>query len=337
MDHVAIDLGSKQSHFCIRNPAGEIQRENRVRTASLAQLFAELPKSRIILETCGEAFTVAEQARASGHEVRVVPSTLAPSLGVGQHGVKTDKRDCRQLSMASCRVELGSVHVPSAQSREWKALCTHRDALVQTRTKLVNTVRGWLRTQLLELKRGTTATFPRRVRELLLSLPMGLPRHVERILESLELINSQVKEADAEVKSLAAGDEVCRRLMTVPGVGPLTALRFKAAVDDVSRFRSAEAVSSYFGLTPGEDSSSERQRRTGITRAGQVSVRWTLIQGAWTALRRAPESDMVTWALKLSEKRGKQKAVVALARKMSGILYALWRDGTTFVPSRAKS
>jgi transposase len=238
--------------------------------------------------------------------------------------------------MASCRVDLGSVHVPSAQSREWKALCTHRDALVQSRTKLVNTVRGWLRTQLLQVRRGTTATFPKRTKELLLSLSMGLPRHVERLLEQIELLNAQVKEADAEVKELALEDNVCRRLMTVPGVGPITAVRFKAAVDDVSRFHSAEAIASYFGLTPGEDSSSERQRRTGITRAGQISVRWTLVQGAWTALRRAPESDMVKWALKVAEKRGKQKAAVALARKMSGVLFALWRDGTTFVPSRAQ-
>ena len=124
--------------------------------------------------------------------------------------------------------------------------------------------------------------------------------------------------------------------MTVPGVGPITALRFVAAIDDVTRFSDAHQVESYLGLTPGENSSSELKRITGITKAGSSTARWTLIQGAWTAFhRRAKPSPLRSWALQVAERRGKNIAVVAVARKLAGILYAMWRDGTTYRPDRA--
>jgi transposase len=144
----------------------------------------------------------------------------------------------------------------------------------------------------------------------------------------------QVRAADQQVKMIARSNPVCTRLMTVPGVGPVTAVSFVAAIDDPTRFAHAHLVASYLGLTPGEDSSSERQRRTSITKAGPSSLRRTLVQCAWTALRTRPEDPMVRWALQIAQRRPKPVAVVALARKMSCILFALWRDGATYAPLR---
>ena len=96
------------------------------------------------------------------------------------------------------------------------------------------------------------------------------------------------------------------------------------------RFRRAHAVAAYLGLTPGEHSSSERQQRTGITKAGPQAVRRALIQAAWSALRTAPDDAMVRWASQIAQRRGRFVAVVALARKMAGVLFAMWRDGTTY-------
>jgi transposase len=334
MNHVAVDLGSRQSHFCIRSATGEILQEGSWGTATLSSLFATQEKSRIVLETSAEAFAVADMAKAAGHEVRVVPATLAPALGVGLHGVKTDKRDARQLSIASCRVDLGSVHIPSAKAREWKTLCTQRDALVKARTQLVNTVRGWMRMHLVKVKGCTPPKLPTRVREALGE--EKIPGYLERNLKVLELLSLQITEADTEVKALAKEDEVCRNLMTVPGVGPVTAVRFRATLDEVTRFPSAAAVQSYLGLTPGEDSSSQRHRRTGITKAGSTPLRWVLVQSAWVAMRTAPNTDMVTWAKAIAIRRNPQIAAVALARKIAGILFAIWRDGTTYTPTPAK-
>ena len=268
--------------------------------------------------------------------MNIVPATLAPSLGVGHRGVKTDKRDAQNLSMASCRMEtLPNVHRPSVVARERRAMLTHRGTLVEARTMLVNSVKGWARARLLTLPSSTTAKFPQRVREVILAEPEGLPAYIERTLATLDELNKQLALADQELQQLAEQDESCRRLMTMPGVGPVTATSFCAALDDVKRFKNAHAVESYLGLTPGENSTGTTRpaNRLGLTKAGPRKVRTALIQAAWCAYRTRPADPMVQWARKLAERKKVQVAVTALARKMSGILYAMWRDGTDYSPT----
>src|SRR5438046_1402861 len=115
MEHLAIDLGGRESQICVRRSDGTIVEERRVATAALARYLGKRPPSRVIVETCTEAFSVADAALSLGHEVRVVPATLVGALGVGQRGIKNDQRDARMLSEASCRIDLPSVHVPSKQ------------------------------------------------------------------------------------------------------------------------------------------------------------------------------------------------------------------------------
>jgi transposase len=330
VQHVAIDLGGRESQVCVRRSDGTIMEETRVATRRLPVLFSKLEKSRVILETCAEAFRIADAALASGHEVRVVPATLAKTLGVGARGIKNDQRDARALSEVSCRIDLPSVHIPSAAARELKSTCGSREVLVEARTKLINNVRGWLRARLWRIRGGGTSTLPARVRSHAVAQGEALPSSIEQLLAVIDAMNAQLKEADRRLSAIASEHPVCRRLMTTPGVGPVTAVRFVAAIDDVSRFKSAHAVESYLGLTPGERSSSERQQRTGITKAGPAAFRRALIQGAWSALRAHPREPMVKWATEVAVRRGKYVAVVALARKMVGILFALWRDGTTY-------
>lgn len=334
MEHLAIDLGGRESQVCIRSAEGEILEEKRHTTARLRRLFEGRPRSRVVLETSAEAFRVADQAIECGHEVRVVPATLVKSLGVGARGVKTDQRDAQVLSEVSSRIDLPSVHVPSELSRELKSICGSRDALVRTRVKLVNNVRGWLRMHLWRVRSGKSKTFPERVRAHAKARGETLPEHIERTLRTLDALNEEIAGADRQVERLARDNEVCRRLMTVPGVGPVTAVRYVATLDVRERFSSSHAVQSYLGLTPGERSSSEREQRTGITKAGSRHVRWVLVQAAWCAFRTRSTDSMVRWAHQIAYRRGKQVAVVALARKMAGILYALWRDGSTYSPNR---
>jgi len=254
---------------------------------------------------------------------------------VGARSIKNDRKDAQVLSEVSCRIDLPSVHVPSQLSRELKSMCGSREILVKCRTMLINNVRGWTRTQLIRIRTGTTPTFQNRLRDYAQTKQIALPEHVERQLSMLDALKLQMKAADQQLAKLAKDHPVCRKLMTTPGVGRVTAVRFVAALDEAKRFRNAHAVQSYLGLTPGENSSSDRKRHTGITKAGAMEVRRTLIQAAWAAFRGSPKEPMVMWAKQIASRRGPFIAIVALARKIAGILFAMWRDGTTYRPSKS--
>lgn len=332
MQHLAIDLGGRESQICLRDATTRIVEERRLPTRRLGEYLARQLPSRVILETSAEAFAVADAAKAAGHEVRVVPATLARTLGVGAHGIKTDRRDAQALSEVSCKVDLRSVHVPSKQAREWRALLSSRDALVTARTKLANTLTGQLRGRLVQLGKRLSGMTVARLRAVWTELDGKVPAHIERLLVVVEEMHRQVLAATREIGKLAKDHEVCRRLMTVPGVGCLTALRFVATIDDVTRFSTAHGVQSYLGLTPGENSSSSRTRRTGLTKAGSPRMRWLLVQAAWTTRRVAASHPIGRWAQKVAERRGAAIATVAVARKLAGLLFAMWRDKTNYNP-----
>ena len=332
MQHVAIDLGGKESQVCVRSPDGQILHEGKLATLRLPQFLRRQAPSRVILESCAEAFRIADAATACQHEVRVVPATLVRSLGVGARGIKTDRRDAQVLSEVSCRIDLPSVHVPTDLARERRSMCGVREELIACRTALINCVRGWARTQLVRLSTGEASTVAARVRKTTLQRADGLPEYIERMLKAIEALNEQIVAADKELEQMAEQDPVCQRLMSVPGVGPVTSLRFVAALDDVARFPTSHAVQSFLGLTPGERSSSERQQRTGITKAGPAPVRRALVQAAWNLRRFRPADPISLWAAQIEQRRGKFIATVAVARKLAGVLFALWRDGSRYEP-----
>ena len=206
--------------------------------------------------------------------------------------------------------------------------------MIKTRTQLVSRVRSDVRSRRSAPLRATPESLPGKVRRALLEDADGLPAHLERLLVVLEAISGQIADADEELKELTANDVRMQRLMTVPGVGPVTAARCVAAIDQVDRFPDASSVASYLGLTPGENTTGFRTKRRRLTRAGAPQVRWALGQAAWSCYRRRPQDPMVQWAKQIAERRGAQVAIMALARKLSHVLYALWKHQTTYDPAR---
>lgn len=326
MDHVAIDLGGRESQICVRSATGEVVEERRIRSEEIERYLSKRPPSRVVVETCAEAFVVADAIKRAGHEVRVVPSVLVPALGVGLRQTKTDRRDAQILSEVSTRIDLPSVHIPSEESRRRRAMCTMRDALVSSRTQLINSIRGWMRTVALRVR----ASRSKLIAALRLEHDATLPSYVKRQMEVIDELDAQILAADKELQAVAKADETCRRLMTVPGIGPVTAVQYVATLDTVERFSGAHRVQSYLGLTPGERSSSDRQQRTGITKAGNPAMRRLLVQAAWAARRSRRAGALLQWTLEIEKRRGKFVATVALARKLAGIAFAIWRDGSTY-------
>jgi len=337
MEHIAIDLGAKESQVCVRTEQGQIVEERRIATRpqTLRRYLQGRPPSRVVVETGAEAFWVAQIAIETGHEARIVPSTLAPSLGVGQRGLKSDQRDARVLSASSCRMELPSVHIPRVPTRQLQARLTMRDALVGSRTKLVNVIKAYLRTigERVSMRYG-----PSWIARLGEKLPYAAEQ-VQPLLQAIAALDRSIQVLDEELADRSRHSELAGRLQTVPGVGVLTALRYMATLDVASRFGNAAAVGSYLGLVPSEHSSGQSQRKGSITKAGSAPVRGLLVQASWAAVRTRSHCNdpMIRWASEVARRRGKKIAVVALARKLSGILFALWRDGTVYDPRRAAS
>jgi transposase len=335
MEHIAIDLGARESQVCVRRADGEIVEEQRIATRPevMRRYLQRRPKSRVIVETGSEAFWVAQIAIDSGHEARVVASTLAPSLGVGRRRLKSDQRDARLLSESSCRMDLPSVHIPGVQTRRLQSRLTMRGALVRSRTQLVNVIKAYLRTIGERAPMRYGEKWIAQLREKL----ADTAAQVKPVLEVLEALDRSIKDFDQELEQLSKDSPHVQRWQTVPGVGVVTSLRYLATLDVASRFGNGAAVGSYLGLVPSEHSSGLRQRKGSITKAGSAPMRAVLVQAAWAALhsRRHHNDPMMRWAREVARRRGKKIAVVALARKLSGILFALWRDGTSYDPRRA--
>jgi transposase len=252
--------------------------------------------------------------------------------------VKTDRRDARALAQA-CR--LGAyrrAHRTSDPRRHVRGLLAVRENLVRTRTRWIVLVRDLLRREGLTVRRGHAESFAKRVAEL--TVPDHLQREVAPLLAVMEPLNGQIKAIDAELGEQAKRDPAATRLMTVPAVGPVISLSFVATVDRADRFHGPHQLAGYLGLVPREWSSSETQRRGSITKTGNKRTRWLLGEAARGVLRMKgnPQTEPLRlWAERIAARRGTSVAVVALARRLAGIMLALWRDDTSYDVGRLTS
>jgi transposase len=225
-------------------------------------------------------------------------------------------------------------HRLSDAQRHVRARLTVRDTPARTRTRYISLVRAVLRQHGWLVPSGTAEGLPRRV--LALALPGRLRSEVAPLLAMMQPLPRQLAYSDDRIAAVTATNERVRRLQSVPNIGPVTAAAFVAAIDDASRLRRRHEVEAYLGLVPRELSSGETQRRGRITKAGSSRVRWLLIQAAVSMLRlRDPRTAALReWVGRIAARRGKGIAVVALARRLAGILFALLRDGTVYETRR---
>lgn len=242
--------------------------------------------------------------------------------------VKTDRRDVAALAEANRREWYRATHRVSARQREVRQVLRARRQLVQMRSGAVSLVRALLRQCGYRVASGSCERISARLAQL--TLPRPLLETIAPLQRVIESLTAEIQTVDARLATYARADAVVTRLQSVPGVGPVVSLTFRAFVDDVSRFKTAGQVSAAIGLVPREDSSAERRHRGHITKAGPRELRSLLVQAAWSCWRSKTSGTLRAWVERLASRRGKRIAVVALARRLSRILYALWRDDSTF-------
>jgi len=331
MDTIGLDLHKRESQLCVLTDAGEIV-ERRIVTSRerFTAVLGGRPPARLLVEASTESEWVARHLESLGHEVIVADPNFAPMYATRRRGVKTDRRDARTLAEA-CR--LGAyrpIHRASVTQRHVRAQLAVRDALIRTRTRYVSVVKALTRRDGLRVPPGN----PEHTEAKLAALPLPAPLAGELapLRAILDPLNREITAADERLAAGAAADPVVARLRTAPGIGPVTAVAFVATLDDVTRFASAHHVAAYLGLTPREYSSGEQQHRGRISKTGSPRMRALLVEAAWRVLRsnQAAAAPLRAWAERIALRRGRSVAAVALARRLAGILYALWRDDADY-------
>lgn len=331
MEKIGIDVHKVASQVCIQQEDGTFL-ERRIATthAAFAKLLGGRAHARIVVEASTESEWVARCLEALGHEVIVADPNFAPMYARRSRKIKTDRRDARALCEACARGAYRPAHRSSDAARARRAQIAVRDALVGSRTKYISLARALVRQDGYRVGTGSVRTFATRVQAQ--DIPADLQARVAPLLTAIAALTDQIAALDQALAALVRADATAQRLCTTPGVGPVTALTYGAVVDDVARFGTAKEVRAYLGLVPREHSSGEHGHRGRITKAGHRRLRALLVEAAWSLLRyeRAETAALRAWALRLAARRGKRIAAVALARKLAGILYAMWRDGTVF-------
>ena len=221
------------------------------------------------------------------------------------------------------------VHVKTLRSQKLRMLLTHRKLLQSKAIAIENDLRATLRNFGLKVGMVGTAKFEARIKELVENVA-DLAVLVEPLLVVRRALREQIGVLHRSVLAIVRDDEVCRRLMTVPGVGPVVALTYCATVDVPARFRRSKSVGAVFGLTCSRDQSGERDRPGAISRCGDEMMRAMLYEAAQSMLRSRKWSWLKAWAMQIARRRGIKRAIVALARRLAVIMHRIWVDSTEF-------
>ena len=335
MDYFAgLDVSVKDTSVCVVDDTGKIIREVKVASEPDALLtvlrnpayrFKRIgleagPLSQWLFSALAEA-----DLPVICVETRHMRAVLKAQIN------KTDRNDARGIAQMMRAGLYRPVHVKTLRSQKLRMLLTHRKLLQAKAIAVENDLRATLRNFGLKVGVVGAVKFEARVKELIENFP-DLVALVEPLLVVRRVLREQISILHRRVVAAVRNDEVCRRLMTVPGVGPVVALTYRAATVDIpARFRKSKSVGAVFGLTPARDQSGERDRPGAISRCGDEMMRTTLYEAAQVMLLRSAKwSWLKAWAMKIARHRGMKKAIVALARRLAVIMHRIWIDGTEF-------
>lgn len=327
---VGIDLGADHIHVCEiveGQPRGLTLR----RIEDLRRVLGpESQPAKVAFEACREGWHVYDMLEGWGHEPVMLDTTRIRQIGVGHHRRKNDAIDAEVIARALESGRYPKAHVLSPARRELRAHLSIRSALVETRARHIVTIRGLARAVGVKIGSGGPDKFLEKLEKA--KLPKAMAEQIAPLVEVIRVVQQQLEAKEAELVELAQQDETIKLLATAPGVALIVAATFVSVIDDANRFKNAQAVGSYLGLAPSENTTGgDNPRLGGITKHGNSMARAMLVEGAWQILRRKDETDpLYQWAHHVRQKRGGKIAAVALARKLATILYALWRDNTVY-------
>lgn len=332
---VGLDVGDRRSAVCVLDEDGEVIETGEISTTrtGIRSRFGGKARMRVVLETGTHANWLDEEFNLLGHEVIVANARKVRAISAADR--KSDRKDAEMLArLGRSDLELLSpVNPRSEDVRKDLLLVRARAVLVAQRTLLVNHVRGAVKPFGARMPDKSTESFHK------LALPKALAHALAPMMQLLKAITAQIAAYDEEIEKLGQGKYPhTSRLQQVPRVGSLTSTTFVLTIADPNRFKHARDVGPYLGLAPGKHQSGKSDPQLGITKSGDTMLRTLLVQCAQQILRKAsPDTNLKRFGLRIArkgDKISKRKAVVAVARKLSVLLLALWKSGEKYEPLR---
>jgi len=331
--YVGLDVSQKETAMCVIDDAGRIVFEGKARSepGALARLIAKRAPHAVRI-----GFETGAMASWLWHELKRIDLPVVCIDARHAHAAlsvrinKSDPNDARGLAELMRMGWYREVRVKSEESQLVRSLLVARARLVRIRRDLENQIRSLLKENGLLFPRAVGRQFRDRVRDLV-SEDQPLRAIIDSLLAVHERVSDEQEALDGRVRGLAKTDQTTRRLMTVPGIGVVTALTFRHTIDDPTRFRAATSVGAYLGLTPRRKQSGELDLTGHISRWGDRLLRSYLFEAASVLIHRTKRrSPLQEWGQRLVKRIGLKKAKVAMARKLAVILHCIWSDGTEF-------
>jgi transposase len=328
-----LDVSLEETTICIVDDAGMIVREARAASEPevLVAFFEAcgMKMERVGLEACSLTAWLHGGLTEVGIPAICIEARQAKAA-MGAMPNKTDRNDARGIAQIMRTGWYRAVHVKSLSCRAWRALLTARRMVLNKRRDVENGIRALLREVGLKVGTPSRKDFPALVRELAADDPV-LMSLAESLLSVIEVMTREVERLTKRAIDEVRVEPTCRQLMTVPGIGPLTALAFRATIDQPDRFRKSRDVGAHLGLTPRRYQSGETDVQGRISRCGDELARTALYEAAHSLLIRSTKwSALRAWGMNIAKRRGMARARVAVARKLAVILHRMWVDGSEF-------
>jgi len=329
---IGLDLAKNVFHLVGCDKRGKRQFKKKLKRQQLLAYFANLPVCLIGMEACGSAHYWARELQALGHEVKLIP---AQHVKAYLRGNKNDYNDAQAIAEAVVRPQMRFVAVKSPEEQDIQALHRLRARRIEERTALCNQMRGLLSEYGIVIPRNISA-LKQHLPRLLEDAENGLSDLFRRLLteasSQLDELEAHIGFYDEEIKRFSRQHEACQRLQTIPGFGVIVSSVFYAQVGNGEAFRRGRDVSASLGLVPRQYSSGGKEVLLGISKRGDAYLRGLLIHGARAVVRHAhgKKDRLSRWVQHLVERRGHNKAVVALANKMARMGWAILAHETTY-------
>ena len=340
---VGVDLSKNVFELAVADAQWRVVERARLTRSQFERWFANRAVGLVVMEACGSAHHWGRWLAGMGIEVRLLPARYVRAY-VKRN--KTDAADAAALIEAARADDLAPVRVKSIEQQALQALHRSRSAWMATRTARINTLRGFCREFGIAISQGSRLGLEQMARQLAdpaSGLPELLRPTMRLLIEEIRLLETRISQLERELAQLARQSPACTTLLTVPGVGLLTATAMVAATSgEVTHFKDARHFASWFGLTPKESSSGMTRRLGRISKRGDRYLRMLLTHGARSVLRAATVADrqgrsvddLRRWALGVQSRTHHNRATCALANKMARICYAVLRDHADYGAAR---